>query len=139
MQRIFDSFNRQEFMRTLGAELLEVAEGRVVIGCAKRDGLTQQDGFFHAGVLASIADSACGYAALTVMPEDAGVLSVEFKINLLRPATAERIVAVGTVLKPGRTLVVCEGLVTDEPEEKIYAKMVATMFVARRSAGVPPA
>lgn len=119
-------------MKTLGAEIIHIEAGKVIIACIKNDGLTQQDGFFHAGVLTSIADSACGYAALSVMPEDADVLSVEFKMNLLRPATAEKIIAAGTVLKNGRTLVVCEGIVTDETETTIYAKMIGTMIVKRQ-------
>jgi uncharacterized protein (TIGR00369 family) len=129
MQKIKDSFNEQAFMKTLGAEIVHIEAGKVVIGCSKNAGLTQQHGFFHAGVLTSIVDSACGYAALSVMPEDADVLSVEFKVNLLRPATAARIIATGTVLKNGRTLVVCEGIVTDEAETTIYAKMIGTMIV----------
>ncbi len=131
MQKIIDNFAKQSFMNTLGAEIVRIEEGKVVIACEKKEGLTQQHGFFHAGVLTSIADSACGYAALTVMPEDADVLSVEFKINLLRPATADKIVATGTVLKSGRTLVVCEGIVTDESEEMVFAKMIGTMIVRK--------
>lgn len=116
-------------MKSLGAEIVRIEEGKVVISCSKNENLTQQHGFFHAGVLTSIADSACGYAALSVMPEDTDVLSVEFKINLLRPATAEKIIAAGTVLKNGRTLIVCEGIVTDESETTVFAKMLGTMIV----------
>jgi uncharacterized protein (TIGR00369 family) len=129
MHRIRENFDKQAFMKTLGAEILHIEEGKVVIACTKHEGLTQQHGFFHAGVLTSIVDSACGYAALSMMPEEADVLSVEFKVNLLRPATADKIIATGTVLKNGRTLVVCEGIVTDEAETTIYAKMIGTMFV----------
>lgn len=129
MQRIYDNFAKQAFMNTLGAEIIRIEKGKVVIACSKNEGLTQQHGFFHAGVLSSICDSACGYAALSVMPEDADVLSVEFKINLLRPATADKILATGTVLKNGRTLVVCEGIVTDESGTTIFAKMIATMII----------
>ena len=131
MKRIHENFAKQAFMKTLGAEIISIEEGKVVIACSKDESLTQQNGFFHAGVLTSIVDSACGYAALSMMPEDADVLSVEFKVNLLRPATADKIIATGTVLKNGRTLVVTEGIVTDESGEKIYAKMVGTMFVKR--------
>lgn len=131
MKRIQENFDKQVFMKTLGAEIVSIEEGKVVIACEKKDGLTQQHGFFHAGVLTSICDSACGYAALTVMPETADVLSVEFKVNLLRPATADKIIATGTVLKSGRTLVVCEGIVTDEAGEKIFAKMIGTMIVKK--------
>lgn len=131
MRKIQESFEKQTFMKTLGARLERVQPGTVAISCSKKAGLTQQHGFFHAGVLTSIADSACGYAALSVMPEDADVLSVEFKINLLRPADANKIIATGTVLKNGRTLVVCEGVVTDESETTIFAKMIGTMIVKR--------
>lgn len=129
MQRIHENFAKQTFMKTLGAEIIHIEEGKVIIACSKNDNLTQQHGFFHAGVLTSIVDSACGYAALSLMPDEADVLSVEFKVNLLRPATSDKIIATGTVLKNGRTLVVCEGIVTDEAETKIYAKMIGTMIV----------
>ena len=131
MQKIKDNFAKQAFMKTLGAEIIQIEKGEVIISCSKNESLTQQHGFFHAGVLTSIADSACGYAALTMMPEDADVLSVEFKINLLRPANSDKIIATGTVLKSGRTLVICEGVVTDESETIIFAKMIGTMFVKR--------
>lgn len=116
-------------MRTLGAELVSCEEGRVEISCGNSERLRQQHGFVHAGVLASLADSACGYAALTKMPEDSEVVSVEFKINLLKPCTADRILATGTVLKSGRSLVICEAAVTDALRDELYAKMTATMFV----------
>ncbi len=115
-------------MQTLGASIAQVEPGKVVLECAYHAGLSQQHGFFHAGVLTSLADSACGYAALTVMPETADVLSVEFKINLLRPANTPKIIAIGTVLKAGKTIVVCEGEVFDATGEKLLAKMTATMF-----------
>ncbi|MEZ5344757.1 MAG: PaaI family thioesterase [Pyrinomonadaceae bacterium] len=132
MQKIRNSFDKQSFMKTLGAKITKIEEGKVVIECAKNGGLTQQHGFFHAGVLTSIADSACGYAALSVMPEDADVLTVEFKVNLLRPATADKIVATGKVLKNGRTLVVCEAAVTDGSGNSEFLKMIGTMIVLKR-------
>ncbi|MCB1024619.1 MAG: PaaI family thioesterase [Acidobacteria bacterium] len=132
MQRIQSNFDKQAFMKFLGAEIVRIERGTVTIACPKREDLTQQNGFFHAGVLTSIADSACGYSALTVMREGADVLTVEFKVNLLRPAVADRIIATGTVLKAGRTLVVCEGTVTDDANAEIYAKMVGTMIVKER-------
>jgi len=130
-ERIQKNFDQQQFMQTLGAKLIAVEEGIVKIACPFKEGLTQQNGYFHAGVLTSIVDSACGYAALTMMPEDADVLSVEFKINLLRPAVGNRIIAVGKVFKAGRTLTICDGFVMDEQEEKVFAKMVATMICMR--------
>ncbi len=127
-ERIRTSFEKQEFMTTLGAELVSIKEGEVRIDCQFDNRLRQQDGFFHAGVVTSIVDSACGYAALSMMPENARVLSVEFKVNLLRPATGNKIIAIGKVIKSGKTLSVCEGTVWDEKQEKIVAKMMATMI-----------
>ena len=122
------SFNQQAFMKTIGAEIIHIESGLVKIRCKKQDGLTQQNGFFHAGVITSIADSACGYAALTTMPEGSDVLSVEFKTNLMRPAVSDEIIAVGKVIKSGRTLVFCEAKVMDEKEEKIFATLQGTMI-----------
>ena len=120
-------------MKKLGAKLVSVEKGEVKIECRFQKDLTQQNDYFHAGVLASIADSACGYAALTTMPENADVLSVEFKINLLRPAKAEKIIAIGKVFKTGKTLTVCDGIVTDENENVVFAKMTATMICIHKN------
>jgi uncharacterized protein (TIGR00369 family) len=106
-ERIEASFGRQGLMRHLGARLTHVAPGCVHIELASRPEVTQQHGYIHAGATSAIADSAGGYAALTLFPEDADVLTVEYKLNLLAPAAGERIEAVGTVLKSGRTLTVC--------------------------------
>lgn len=122
------SFAKQGFMKTLGAEIIHIEEGLVKIRCQKNEGLTQQHGFFHAGVLTSIMDVACGYAALTTMPEGADVLSVEFKTNLLRPGKSDTIIATGKVVKSGRTLVFCEAEVTDEVTGTLYTTMQGTMF-----------
>lgn len=130
--RIKESFEQQGFMKTLGARLVFVEKGLVKIECSFQEGLAQQNNFFHAGVLSSIADSACGYAALTMMPEGADVLSVEFKINMLRPAVGNKIIAIGKVFKSGKTLSVCDGLVMDEKEEKVFAKMTATMICIQK-------
>ena len=127
-KRITESFDRQGLMRTLHARLLEVEKGQVIITCDFSEGLTQQHGFFHAGVLTSIVDSACGYAALTLMPLDKEVLSVEFKINFLKPAQTGKLIAKGTVLQSGKNLTICEGHVFDETETKLLAKMTATMI-----------
>ena len=107
-ERIRASFDRQGLMRHLGARLTDIAPGRVVITLPARPEVTQQHGYFHAGASSAIADSAGGYAAFTLFPEDATVLTVEYKINLLAPAVGDHIEAVGTVLKPGRTLTVCQ-------------------------------
>ncbi|MFF3492107.1 PaaI family thioesterase [Streptomyces sp. NPDC002795] len=95
-------------MAHLGAELTEITEGRVRIVLPSRPELSQQHGYFHAGATSSIADSAGGYAAYTLFPEGTEVLTVEYKINLLAPAVGDHLEAVGTVLKPGRTLTVCQ-------------------------------
>lgn len=105
--RVRASFERQGLMRLLGAELADVAHGRVTIVLRARPEISQQDGFIHAGATSAIADTAGGYAALSVFPEDAEVLTVEYKINLIAPALGEHLEAVGTVLKAGRTLTVC--------------------------------
>ena len=94
-------------MAYLGAVLERVEPGRVEISCAFRPELSQQHGFFHAGIISTIADSAGGYAAFTLFPADSGVLTVEFKINLTAPADGERAIAVGEVIRSGRTLTVC--------------------------------
>ncbi|HET6681786.1 MAG TPA: PaaI family thioesterase [Gemmatimonadaceae bacterium] len=134
-RRVHASFERQRFMATLGARLTAVEPGRVSIALAFRDDLIQQHGFLHAGVVTTIADSACGYAALTRMPPDFAVLSTEFKINLLAPARGESFEAVGTVLKAGRTLLVCRGEVfsVDGGQRKRIAEMLGTMMAIQRA------
>lgn len=105
--RIQESFDRQGLMRHLGARLSVVGQGRVHIQLPYRPEITQQNGYIHAGATSAIADSAGGYAAFTLFPEDTSVLTVEYKINLVAPAVGEYVEAVGNVLKPGRTLTVC--------------------------------
>lgn len=102
--RIAESFDRQTLLATLGARLARVAEGEVDIELAFSKAIQQQHGFAHAGAIATIADSACGYACLTRMPEGSAVLSVEFKINLLAPAVGERFIAKGRAVRVGRTI-----------------------------------
>ena len=125
-----DSFARQSIMSTIGASILYVRPGEVGIELAMREGLGQQNGFAHAGVVTTIADSACGYSALTLAPVGMDVLSVEFKVNLLSPATGERLQARGRVVRAGRTITVCAadvfGLSGDE--EKHVATMLATII-----------
>lgn len=105
--RVRSSFARQPFMSYLGAELAHVSPGAVDIELAFKPELTQQHGFFHAGSTSTIADSAAGYAALSLYPAGTGVLTTEFKVNLLNPARQEKLVARGRVLKPGKTLTIC--------------------------------
>lgn len=107
LARIRDSFDRQGLMRHLGAELVEVRTGLATIRLPFRAELTQQHGYFHAGGTASIADSAGGYAGFTMFPDNSSVLTVEFKLNLINPAQGDRLEATGRVIKPGRTLTIC--------------------------------
>lgn len=124
------SFARQGIMRLLGAELSAITPGRVEISLPYREDLGQQHGFFHAGVSAAIADSACGYAAFSLFPPGTTVLTVEYKINLLAPADGERLRAVGTVIRPGRTLTVVEGdvFVRKGPQEIRCARTLSSVF-----------
>jgi uncharacterized protein (TIGR00369 family) len=132
--RVRASFGRQGAMATLGAELAEVAAGRVAVTLPIEPRLSQQDGFLHAGVVIAALDSACGYAALTLMPDDAEVLTVELKVNLLAPAGGDSLVAEGAVVRPGRTLTVCRGdAYAEQAAERVHvATMLATM-VRRRA------
>ena len=125
-------------MNTIGANVAAVREGEVEIVLPCSDTLLQQHGFIHAGVVATIADSACGYAALTVMPAEAAVLTTEFKLNLLSPAKGERLRAVGRVVRPGRKLVVCLGEVFAEEggRSKQVALMTASMMVIDTGTGL---
>ena len=124
--RIQESFARQGLMRTIGARLIEVARGRVVIEVPYAGTLTQQNGYFHAAVSAAIGDTAGGYAAYTLMDPADDVLAVEFKINLLRPAVGERLTAEAIVLKAGRTLTVCQSTIRAHAGDR--ATTVAVMM-----------
>lgn len=136
--RIEASFARQAFMTTLSARLVHVAAGEVEIEMAVAPHLSQQHGFVHAGAVATIADSACGYAALTTMPAGAGVLTAEFKINLLAPAAGERLVAKGRVVKAGRTLTlaVAEVFAVAGGVPKLCAMMTATCMTMAGREGI---
>lgn len=107
-RRVRESFNRQGLMAHLGAEMTGIRAGLVTLVLPFRSELTQQHGYFHAGGSSAIADTAGGYAAYTLFPEGSAVLTVEFKLNLINPARGERLEATGRVLKPGRTLTVCQ-------------------------------
>jgi uncharacterized protein (TIGR00369 family) len=129
-ERVRASFAKQAAMHTIGALLAEITPGRVVIELPWQQGLTQQHGFLHAGMVATALDSACGYAASTLMPADAGVLTIEYKINLLAPAQGTRFRMEGVVVKPGRTISVTEGraYALHEGREKLIATMGATLM-----------
>ncbi len=137
-RRVRASFARQRIMETIGATLQLVAPGEVEITLPFREDLTQQHGFLHAGVVTTIVDSACGYAALSLMPPETGVLTIEYKVNLLAPASGARMLARGRVTKPGRTITVCAGEVFAEVDgqEKLVATMTATTMTIRERPGV---
>lgn len=129
--RVRASFANQPLMSTIGARIEHVEAGRVHIRLPMRADLTQQHGFLHAGAIASVADSACGYAALSLMPVGADVLSIEFKINMLSPANGDAIAARGEVIRAGRNIMVCRADVyaLTGSDEKLVSVMQATMMV----------
>jgi uncharacterized protein (TIGR00369 family) len=134
-QEIRRSFGQQAVMNLIGAELSRVEAGLIEITLPYRSDLTQQNGYLHAGIVTTIVDSACGYAAYTLMPEGADVLSVEFKMNMLRPARGQKFLARAEVIKPGRTLTVARGDVfgVDEAgKEELIATMLATLICLSR-------
>ena len=135
--RVRSSFARQNFMATLGASLELIEPGEVHIALPFSANLSQQHGYLHAGATAAIADSANGYAALTLTPADAEVLAVEFKINLMLPAAAKRFIARGRVLRPGRRLSVClaEVVASDGADEAVSATMLSTISIRPPSSG----
>jgi uncharacterized protein (TIGR00369 family) len=128
-----NSFGQQSIMELIGASLSLVEAGIVEITLPYRKDLTQQNGYLHAGIVTTIADSACGYAAFTLMPEGSGVLSVEFKVNLLRPAKGERFLARAEVIKAGRTLTVVRADVfaLTKNTRTLIAMMQGTMMCLR--------
>jgi uncharacterized protein (TIGR00369 family) len=127
-EAVHESFRRQKFMTMIGAKLGRVVPGEVEIEIPFRTEIEQQGGFVHAGAITSIADTACGYAALTLMPAGSDVVSIEFKLNLLEPARGERFVARARVLRSGRTLTVCAADVVAFPGEVTIATMLGTMM-----------
>ena len=126
--RVRASFARQVFMTTVGARMVRVVPGEVELEVSFREDLTQQHGYLHAGVVTAVADSACGYAALSLMPKGRAVLAAEFKANLLAPAKGKRFRATGRVVRAGRTLTVCTAEVVAVGEETLVAIMQATMI-----------
>ncbi len=132
VQRLRDSFARQQAMHTLGAVLDAIEPGRVVITMHHRPELTQQHGFLHAGIVSTALDSACGYAAFSLMPPDAAVLTIEFKVNLLAPARGPWFRFEGQVTKAGRTISVVDGRAWQHApgsdEQTLIATMTATVM-----------
>lgn len=137
-KRVRTSFELQHFMKTLGATLERVEPGFVEIHLPIGPAVAQQHGFVHAGAVASIADSACGYAAFSLMPADAGVLAVEFKINLMAPAKGEKLIARAHVVRAGRTLSVCQADVVAVVDggEKTVAILTSTVMTMQGREGI---
>ena len=137
-ERIRSSFARQGLMATLGASLGSIAPGRVEIVLIPGPAVSQQHGFVHAGAVSAIADSAAGYAGLSLMPPGRGVLTTEFKINLVAPAVGERIIARGEVVKSGRTLTLAQAKVFAQSggQEKLVALLTATLLAIAGQEGV---
>ena len=140
MQRDFESAVRESFaaqplMATIGAQLSHLSAGEVPIRVPYRSDLTQQHGFLHASVVASALDSACGYAAYSLMPQGAGVLTIEYKINLMAPAKGEELIARGRVIRAGRTITVCQAdafMRTDGAETPVAAMLATVMTIRDR-------
>lgn len=128
--RVRASFARQQVMKSLGIEIVRIGPGEIELTMPYAHAYTQQHGFMHAGIIATALDSACGYAAFSLMPDDAGVLTVEYKINLLAPARGERFSFRSHVVKAGRTITVCEGkaLALGLGGEKPVAAMICTLM-----------
>lgn len=128
--RVRDSFQRQQFMVTLGATLESVEPGRVEMALPYREDLSQQHGFFHGGVIGTMADNAGGYAAFTLLAAQDSLLTVEYKMNIVAPGKGDRLIAVGTVLKPGRRLIICEAKIFAETGEsrKLCAVALCTLM-----------
>jgi uncharacterized protein (TIGR00369 family) len=138
-ERVRASFARQKAMATIGAELTLVTPGIVEIEMPFAEDFTQQHGFLHAGVISTALDSACGYAAFSLMPENAGVLTIEFKVNLLAPGKGERFLFRGSVTKPGRTIVVADGQAyafAANGEAKLIATMTGTLMTIVGRGGI---
>jgi uncharacterized protein (TIGR00369 family) len=127
-------FEKQEVMRSLGASLGKASPGSVEIELPFKESLTQQHGYIHAGIVTTIADSACGYAAWSLSPSGSEVLTVEYKVNFLSPAKGRKLVARGSVIRQGRTLTVCAADVfaVANHKERLVATMLATIMVIRK-------
>jgi uncharacterized protein (TIGR00369 family) len=134
--RVRASFERQAMMVTLGVRLSAVGRGRVELIVDHDERFTQQHGFLHAGAVAAVLDSACGYAGFTVMPPDAAVLTAAYTINLLAPAAGRRFVMTGEVVRAGRTLVVCRGEAAADGATKPFAVMQSTLTAVYDRPGI---
>jgi len=137
-RKVEESFALQNAMKTIGCTIDTIEPGRIQLQFPYDEKLTQQHGFVHAGFIATAMDSACGYAAFSLMPENAAVLAVEFKVNFLAPAKGELFRIVGKVLKPGRTITVCqaEAFAIDGGDEKLVSQMTGTMMAVYDREGI---
>jgi uncharacterized protein (TIGR00369 family) len=136
LARVRASFDRQGMMTTLGVEVIAVEPGRVEMSLRHDDRFTQQHGFLHAGAVASVLDTACGYAAYSLMLPEASVLTAAYTINLLAPAAGERFAITGEVVRAGRTLVVCRGEAFADASPRPFAVMQATMTAIYNRPGI---
>ena len=136
LARVQASFDRQGMMTTLGVEVIAVEPGRVEMSLRHDDRFTQQHGFLHAGAVASVLDTACGYAAYSVMPPESAVLTATYTVNLLAPAAGERFTITGAVVRAGRTLVVCRGEAFADGDQRPFAVMQATMTAVYGRPGI---
>jgi uncharacterized protein (TIGR00369 family) len=136
LARVRASFDRQGMMSTLGVEVTAAERGRVEMALRHDDRFTQQHGFLHAGAVASVLDTACGYAAYSVMPPEAAVLTATYTINLLAPAAGQRFTITGEVVRAGRTLVVCRGEAFADGDLRPFAVMQATMTAVYNRPGL---
>ena len=136
--RVIASFNRQEIMKTVNASILAISPGVIELKFPYQSSLTQQHGFIHACIVSTVLDSACGYAAFSLMPENAAVLTIEFKINFLSPAKGEWFRAIGRVRKPGNVITVTEGELFAHIEggQKLIATMVGTIMSVYNREGI---
>jgi uncharacterized protein (TIGR00369 family) len=128
--RVRTSFARQTAMATLGIEITGVMPGEVELKMPYAAAYTQQHGFIHAGIITTALDSACGYAAFSLMPDDAAVLTIEFKTSLIAPARGDYFLFRGRVVKPGRTITVCDAqaFAVESGQEKLVATMTGTLM-----------
>lgn len=136
--KVQKSFDRQRAMNSLGITIENIEPGRIELKMPYLEDYTQQHGFVHAGILSTAMDSACGYAAFSLMPEEAAVLTIEYKINLLAPAQGDFFIVIGKVLKAGRTIIVCqaEAYSNKEGEQKLVARMTGTMMTILGRKGI---
>jgi uncharacterized protein (TIGR00369 family) len=137
-ERVRASFSRQHVMRTLGVEIVRLDPGEIELAMPYNRAYTQQHGFMHAGIMTTALDSACGYAAFSLMPADAAVLTVEFKTNLLAPAKGESFTFRAQVIKPGRTLTVCDAraFAMENGQERLIATMTGTLMAIFQRDGI---